>query len=265
MEVLIIIIAALILLWFSIWLAGFICLNDFSVPPIPINRVKKSLIVFPHADDEALTTSGFMRKAALAGIKVTWVILTKGERGNPTATVDPKLKTIRTQEVKHVAKLLNVTKVIQEDFGDGMVAHKKKEVAKFLMTIFQSEQPDLVITYDLSGWYGHPDHIATTEIVNEILQTKFPEISLWYASLPKKVWALAGGLPTHMAKNPKWIHDRTYPNGKVFVGLNVLQTVRAVYLYKSQQQSFRQSIPFAPVPMWFFISMGWFVYFYQVR
>ncbi len=262
-TIILLIILILILLIIAVWLVAFFYLNDFSVPTADINKYKKILIVFPHADDETLTASGLMRMASLQENQITWVILTKGERGNPTDTVDLKLKPIRTQEVKQVANLLGVTKVLQEDFGDGQIMDKKKDVTKFLTAVFQEEKPDLVITYDLSGWYGHPDHIATTEVVNELINTKFKTTHLWYVTLPKRVWDIAGGdLPTQMAKTPDWIKHRTYPNVKVFVGLNVIQTVQSVYMYKSQYQSFREAIPFAPIPMWFFVSMDWFNYFH---
>lgn len=244
-----------------LWLTGCIYLHDFSVPTRSLQGIQKLLIIFPHADDETLTVSGVMRKASEKGIPVTWVLLTKGERGNQTETLDLSLKTIRASEVKHVSKLLHVSKVIQEDFGDGQLYREKTPVKKFLTSVFQNEKPDLVITYDLSGWYGHPDHIATTQVIQELIDTSFTKTQLWYVSLPKKVWALAGNLPTHMAKTPEWISHRTFPNAKVFVGLQVFQKIQSVYQYTSQYQSFRSSIPYAMLPMWFFVSMGWYEYF----
>lgn len=260
----IILLSVILTLIVLMWLGVFFYLNDFSVPTKISNSFKRILVVFPHADDETLTASGLMRMASLQGTRVTWVILTKGERGNSADTVDLKLKPIRTKEVQNVAQLLKVSNVIQEDFGDGELMDKKKIVTKFLTEVFQNEKPDLVITYDLSGWYGHSDHIATTEVINELINNKLKSPKLWYVTLPKKVWTIAG-LPTQMAKTPEWIKHRTFPNVKVFVGLNVLQTVHSMYMYKSQYQSFRSSIPFAPIPMWFFVSMNWFEYFYAVN
>lgn len=247
----------------TIWLLLFLALNDLSVPTLQIAKFKRILIIFPHADDEALTASGLMHKASLSGARVSWVILTQGERGNPTDTLDPKLKPIRVQEAKRVAELLNVTQVYQADFGDGQVMSKKKEIASFLKTILSKEKPDLVITYDLSGWYGHPDHIATTEVVNSLIKNDSGATHLWYVTLPKRVWTLTGGLPTQMAQSPDWRRYRTFPNGKVFIGANVLTMIQTNYTYKSQYQSLRSSFPFALIPMWFFMSMGWYEYFYQ--
>jgi len=265
MKIALIILAVLIFLIFLVWLAAFIYLSDFSIPTKDTKKVKSILVVFPHADDETLTASGLMRQAALRDTKVTWIILTKGERGNPTDTYDPKLKPIRTKEAQKIAQLLKVTNLIQEDFEDGQLKNKKPEIKKLLTTIFQKEKPDLVITYDLSGWYGHPDHIATTEVVTDLVKNSFKTIHLWYATLPKKVWSISGGLPTQMAETPNWIKNRTYPDVKVFIGLNIIQTIKSVYIDKSQYQSWRSAIPFAPIPMWFFVSMDVFEYFHVAQ
>lgn len=264
-HVLFLVFILLILLIIAIWLIAFFILNDFSIPSVDISTYKYILVIFPHADDETLAVSGLMRKASLEGAEVSWVILTKGERGNPTASLDLKLKPIRTQEAKDISQLLKVATLYQEDFGDGQLMKKKKEIMNFLTAVFKEKKPDLVITYDLSGWYGHSDHIATTEVVHKLIKTSSTSTQLWYVTLPKKVWAIAGGLPTQMAKTPDWVKHRTFPTIKVFIGKNIFQTVQSVYLYKSQYQSFRESIPFAPIPMWFFVSMGWFEYFYRVK
>ncbi len=257
--------SAVIFIVLLVWLAAFIYLSDFSISSKDTKKFKSILVVFPHADDETLTASGLMRQAALEGAKVTWVVLTKGERGNPTDTLDSNLKSVRTKEAQKIAKNLHVTNLLQEDFGDGQIKNKKPEIKKFLTTIFEKEKPDLVITYDLSGWYGHPDHIVTSEVVTDLVKNTFKTTHLWYASLPKKVWALSGGLPTQMAETPDWIQHRTYPDVKVFIGANVIQTVQSVYLYKSQYHAWRSAIPFAPIPMWFFVSMDVFEYFHVVQ
>jgi hypothetical protein len=61
---LMLIIAVLILIIMLVWLAVFMYLSDFSVPTEDISKFKSILVVFPHADDESLTASGLMRKAA---------------------------------------------------------------------------------------------------------------------------------------------------------------------------------------------------------
>lgn len=151
LKIILIAFIVIILLIVLVWLLFFFILSDFSIPNVNINKFKSILIVFPHADDETLTASGLMRMASLQGKHVTWVILTKGERGNPSDTYDPKLKPIRTKEAQEIAKLLNVSNLRQEDFGDGQVKNKKKEIINFLTKVFEKEKPDLVITYDLSG------------------------------------------------------------------------------------------------------------------
>ena len=65
MNVMFIVIPVLIII--LVWFATFLYLSDFSVPTTDISKFQSILVVFPHADDEALTASGLMRKAALQG------------------------------------------------------------------------------------------------------------------------------------------------------------------------------------------------------
>jgi LmbE family N-acetylglucosaminyl deacetylase len=90
----------IILLLFEV--VVYFSINDFSVPTIEFPKnYKKILIVFPHADDEVLTTSGIMKKYSKTK-NITWMIMTKGERGTPDASIDENLKEIRVKEAKKV-------------------------------------------------------------------------------------------------------------------------------------------------------------------
>src|SRR5690242_11912946 len=104
---------------FCIWLAGFLLVNDFSVPRRDARAFKRVLVIFPHADDEAVTCGGFLHRLSTSGCAVTLVLLTKGERGTPDATVNLSLKNIRTQEAQRVTRILKISQSIQQDFGDG--------------------------------------------------------------------------------------------------------------------------------------------------
>src|SRR5258708_6270529 len=88
-----------------LWLLGFFYANDFSVPTRsltelakPPKKFNKILVIFPHADDEALTAGGTLSQLSRQGKKVTWIVLTQGEKGNEGAHYDEKLKSIRTKE-----------------------------------------------------------------------------------------------------------------------------------------------------------------------
>jgi LmbE family N-acetylglucosaminyl deacetylase len=245
----------------ALWIVGFLFQNDFSIHKQDIKKIKRVLIMFPHADDE-VSSGGLIRRLAKQSSHVTLAILTKGEKGNPDAHFDQNLKEIRTKEASEVSKLFKANELVQEDFGDGELANKRVMIEDYISDLLKKTNPDLVITYDLAGMYGHEDHIVCSEITTGLVQ-KMAGTSLWYISLPKRVLAMAS-LPEHMAKDPNFRDRRAFPDIKVFVGLDVLSKIQAVYIYKSQGQSFRSAVPFN-LPFWFIYSMQVFEYFKKVR
>ncbi len=196
---------------------------------------------------------------------MTLALLTKGERG-PNATQATNLKELRTKEAQAVSAMLGISKLIQEDFGDGTLPQKKQELTTFISWLIEQEKPELLITYDLAGFYGHPDHIACSEIITELQHTCFPEIPLWYVTFPKRVLARVK-LPKDRATDPHLQAKRAIPTHRVFIGASVLPKIRAWYTYKSQRVSLMKGISaFTPTWfLWFFLSMVLFEYFTEVR
>src|SRR5579884_1427394 len=96
-----------------LWLTGFLIVTDFSVPLRDARQFQRVLVIFPHADDEAITCGGLLHHFSAGGSMVTLVLLTKGERG-PNATRSENLKETRTREAQIVAKVLGISKLIQE-------------------------------------------------------------------------------------------------------------------------------------------------------
>lgn len=237
-----------------LWLIGFFMINDFSVAAMNDFRdIKKALVIFPHPDDEVLTCGGLMALFREKGIDVTLLILTKGERGTPSGAADENLKKIREKEAKISAAIFGAN-VIHDDFGDGELSKKKVALSKAINKILEQSKPDIVVTYDQSGLYGHEDHIAVSDIVTK------SKIRVWYASFPKKVLDKIR-LPVHMSKINDLEKARKEPNLRVFVGLNVIKKIRSLYSYKSQFRSFRSAYP-RMLPVWFYISMSLFEYFH---
>jgi len=247
-----------------VWIIGFFFINDFSIPNLSILHYNKILLIYPHADDEVLGTAGLINIASIQNKKLTLVILTKGEKGTPDASTDLRLKNVRVNEARTISKFLGISNLIQEDFGDGELIQKTDRVNSYISKLLDSEKPDLVVTYDESGLYGHPDHIVVSEIVTDLIKKKYTNTSLWYTTYPKRVLSMVS-LPEHMAKDPKFKEKRVLPTNKLFIGMSLFKKIQSVYLYKSQYQSFRDGIPFKAAPLWFFYSMSWYEYFYQVK
>lgn len=248
---------------FCVWMAGFLLANDFSVPLRDAGVFRHVLVIFPHADDEAVTCGGFLHHLSVRGCAVTLVILTKGERGTPDATVNLSLKEIRTQEAQRVARILKISRYIQQDFGDGELHSRKPELRAFLGMLIEQEHPDLLVTYDLTGLYGHSDHVACSEVITDLHMNMFHTIPLWYVTLSRRV--LRGAtVPDHIIPVTTKAEQQPLPVHRVFIGASVIPKIRSWYAYKSQQASLREGIR-RYLPVWFFVSMALFEYFAVAR
>ncbi len=244
-----------------LWVLLVLFLNDFSVPTRSIQKYKRVLIVFPHPDDEAKSMAGTIKKYTEQGSKVTLLLLSKGERGTPDASEDLSLKRIRSDEARRSANILGVT-LIHEDFGDGMLSKKRTMLTNYLKKLINKEQPELIITYDKSGLYGHPDHVAISEIITNLYKEKSSTFKLWYISFPEKL--LAGKkLPEHMAEDKNFKKHRMQPNMKIFVGHRFLTKSKVIGAYESQFPAYERGL-LIPIPNVILWSLFPWEYFYEV-
>lgn len=252
-----------------LWVFAFVYVNDFSVQTKSLNDIsskyKSVLIIFPHADDEALSSGGLISELSRKGVAVYWEISTKGERGNETAFVDEKLKDIRVNEAEKAAQIYKIKHISQRDYPDNGVDEFKDKLTTELKQTIDSIEPDLIITYDLAGLYGHSDHIVVSEVVTDLVKQDFPDTKLWYVSYPKKILNSVL-LPEDMAKDKSFKEKRSYPNFKVLIGSRgVVNKIEAVYAYESQRQSYRNSFPIKFIPLWFYVSLTPYEYYHEVN
>ena len=245
------------------WVIVFAKLNDFTVPTIKKIDCQNVLVVFPHPDDEVLTCGGLIKKLSKKGVRATLLVLTKGEKGTLDAHREHFLRKRRAREVKNSARTLGFTKTIVKDFGDGLLNQKKEVLASYLANFFQKGNYDLVITYDLSGLYGHEDHIVVAQIITALAR-KQKKIKLWYASPNKKLLSHIK-LPEHMAKSGDFKKMRSNPTLKVFVGRHILAKVQAFYCHKSQMRTLGAGGPIKILPKWFYLSALSYEYFFEAN
>lgn len=245
----------------SMWIAIAIALEDSTVPIRNNFSFKNVLVIFPHPDDESMTCGGLVQILREHGAHATLLILTKGECGTPDASLQAGLGKTRTAEAKQSAHVLSYTQCIVEDMGDGKLSTKKTAVKKKVASVMQKVKPDLVVSYDLSGVYGHADHIALAEIVTELIKTNFKKTTLWYVTLSKFTFT-AIKLPIHMAKSDKFLSLRSIPMFRVFIGARVIGKLRSIYSHKSQLNSFKEVIPLH-LPLWFVHSTRLYEYYTQ--
>jgi len=129
----------------------------------------KLMCVLAHPDDESLATGGILAKYAAAGVQTYLVMATRGERGwSGPAADDPgpqALGRLREAELRAAAQVLGLREVVFLDYQDGELdqADHAEAIAR-IVTHFRRVHPDVVVTFDPNGMYGHPDHIAISQL-----------------------------------------------------------------------------------------------------
>ena len=178
---------------------------------------KRLLLVHAHPDDETINNGITMAKYAQEGAKVTLVTCTRGEEGevlveelaNLASNRDDKLGEHREIELKNAMKLLGI-----EDYrflgapdkkwrDSGMIGTPQnersdvfwqanlEEVAQELVKIILETKPQVLITYDEIGGYGHPDHIKANQVAMkaaDLAATQGWKISkIYWNTMPRSV------------------------------------------------------------------------------
>jgi LmbE family N-acetylglucosaminyl deacetylase len=138
--------------------------------------LKKILAIFAHPDDEAFGTGGCLSKYAALGHPVYLVCATRGEVGeisDPSLATPETLGQVREAELRCSAETMGAKEVIFLDYRDSGMAGTAEnqdrrafinappeEVVHKLVGIIRRIQPEVVLTFEPNGGYGHPDHIA---------------------------------------------------------------------------------------------------------
>src|SRR5579863_3689504 len=129
----------------------------------------KLLCVFAHPDDESLGNGGILAKYAAEGIETSLVVATRGERGWWGNEAEyPGVEAFgkrRETEVRAAAKVLGLRRIEFLDYPDGELdqADPAEVIAKIAGHL-RRVRPDVVVTFGPDGAYGHPDHIAISQL-----------------------------------------------------------------------------------------------------
>jgi LmbE family N-acetylglucosaminyl deacetylase len=163
----------------------------------------KLMAILAHPDDESLGLGGTLTKYAAEGIETYLVCATRGERGwfgEAAAYPGPaELGRIRQAELGSAAKVLSLREVSFLDYIDGDLdqADPREAIGK-IVTHLRRVRPQVVITFDPNGDYGHPDHIAvsqfTTAAIVAAADPTYPADGDWPAHRVSKFYYR---VPTH--------------------------------------------------------------------
>jgi LmbE family N-acetylglucosaminyl deacetylase len=134
------------------------------------------MAIYAHPDDETFGVGGTMALYAERGLPVTMICATRGEVGEIAAGSDATPETLgayREQELRDAMAILGVHDVRFLDFRDSGMAGTPENadpralhnaapdnVVAPLVAAIRERRPDVIATWDASGGYGHPDHVA---------------------------------------------------------------------------------------------------------
>ena len=182
-----------------------------------VSTQKRLLLVHAHPDDETINNGITMTKYAQEGAKVTLVTCTRGEEGevlienlaNLASNRDDKLGEHREIELKNAMDHLGIDDfrflgapnkkwrdsgmigTAQNERSDVFWQANLDEAANELVKIILEIKPQVLITYDEFGGYGHPDHIKANRVAMRAAQisgTQGWEIEkIYWNTTPKSV------------------------------------------------------------------------------
>ena len=168
-----------------------------------VSASKRLLLVHAHPDDETINNGVTMAKYAKDGAQVTLVTCTRGEEGevlvaelsNLASDKDDKLGQHREIELKDAMAHLGISDfrflgapnkkwrdsgmmgTPQNDRKDVFWQSDLEEAANELVKIILEIKPQVLITYDEFGGYGHPDHIKAHRVA--MRAAEIAEINGW--------------------------------------------------------------------------------------
>jgi N-acetyl-1-D-myo-inositol-2-amino-2-deoxy-alpha-D-glucopyranoside deacetylase len=138
------------------------------------------LCVHPHPDDESIACGGALARTAALGGRTVVVTCTGGEAGENLAGIDlgdEDLPTHRRREMADAIAALGVDEHVwlgyrdsgmagtaDNEHPDSFVSADLEEAAARLATIVRRVRPDVVVSDDEHGTYGHPDHIKAHHV-----------------------------------------------------------------------------------------------------
>ena len=171
---------------------------------------KRALFVHAHPDDETINNGATMAKLVDIGVQVTLVTCTRGEEGE---VLVPDLAHLASQhednlgghrevELANAMKELGVTdhRFLGNYRDSGMMdtpANQNpncfwradvEQAATELAKIIDELKPQVMVTYDEFGGYGHPDHIQTHRVAmraSEIAKWQIQKI--YWNIMPKSI------------------------------------------------------------------------------
>jgi LmbE family N-acetylglucosaminyl deacetylase len=164
------------------------------------------MAVHAHPDDEAIGTGGVLARCAAEGVRTVLVTCTDGRCGDGPGGVKPgdaghdpdAVVRMRRAELEASCAALKVSHLELLNYPDsGMMGWDTNnhagsfwttpvpEAADRLAELMRRYQPQVVVTYDQNGFYGHPDHIQAHRITMAALAATGVARKAYWTTAPR--------------------------------------------------------------------------------
>ncbi|MGI5184759.1 PIG-L family deacetylase [Dactylosporangium sp. CA-152071] len=164
------------------------------------------MAVHAHPDDEATGTGGVLAKYAAEGITTVLVTCTDGRCGDGPGGVKPgepghdpdAVAAMRAEELEAACAALKVSHLELLGYPDsGMMGWSTNDVAGSFWTtpvpeaaerlagLIRRYEPDVIVTYDENGFYGHPDHIQAHRITMAAVELTGSPAKVYWTTVPR--------------------------------------------------------------------------------
>jgi N-acetyl-1-D-myo-inositol-2-amino-2-deoxy-alpha-D-glucopyranoside deacetylase len=200
---------------------------------------KTLMAVHAHPDDEVFGTGGILARYSREGVQTVLVTATRGEVGeivDPTLddagreAIRRELGKVREKELRESVSILGVKELRFLEFQDsGMVgtAENKNphsfyqanfdEAVKRLVKLIREFKPQVIVTYNEWGGYGHPDHVQAHRVTLAAFLAAdearfYPDLELpvwkpsklYYTLVPKSLFAQAAEMGRKLGIDGPW-------------------------------------------------------------
>jgi N-acetyl-1-D-myo-inositol-2-amino-2-deoxy-alpha-D-glucopyranoside deacetylase len=196
--------------------------NPLNSPESPGVTGKTLLVVLAHPDDESFGNGGTLAYYAALGVNVVLICATNGDVGeisDESLATAETLPQVRINELRCACQHLGITDLRLLQYRDsGMLGtpaneHPQSlyqadlnEVTEKVVRIIREVKPQVVVTFEETGGYGHPDHVtmhratvAAFTAAGDLAQysTAGPPYrpqKLYYTAMPKSLfrnWAVS--------------------------------------------------------------------------
>ena len=168
------------------------------------------MAVHAHPDDEASGTGGVLARYAAEGVRTVLVTCTDGRCGDGPGGVKPgepghdpeAVAASRQAELEASCAILGVTELEFLGYPDSGMAGwatndapgsfwstPVEDAAARLAELIDKYRPDVVVTYDPNGFYGHPDHVQAHRITMSALEGAGSTAKVYWTTIPHSTMA----------------------------------------------------------------------------